>query len=76
VVRQFEIEKRNYALELVDSYLSLSQLIEISKEFFNSHSLHHNHSLQSFLHIVWIIGNVYSWLRKPAFGYIDILCRT
>lgn len=72
---KLEIEHWKYTLELVNSNLSLSELIEISEELFNSDSLHNNESLESLLNVSWIICNVNCWQWEPIFEDFDVFGR-
>lgn len=69
-----EVEHGENALELVLGDLSLSKLIEIVEEFFDSDSLHDDVVLKSGLDIVWIVGDLDSLLQVSVVDNIKALC--
>jgi hypothetical protein len=68
-----EIEHRENALELIFGDLSLSKLVEIKEEFFNSNSFHDDVALKSRLDIFWVVGNLDSLLEVSIVDYIKVL---
>jgi hypothetical protein len=55
VVRQGEVHGGKDRFELVTGDATLSKLVEIAEEFFNSHTLHDDNGLKTVLDIGWVV---------------------
>lgn len=71
IVSEREIEHRNDSLELVGSYFSLSELVEISEEFFDSYSLHHDAGSDSVLDVAGVVCDVDGLGSEAALENVD-----
>lgn len=67
-----EVEHRDNALELIFGNFSLSKLIEIVEELFDSNSFHDDVMLESRLDIVWIVGDLNSLLEVSVVDNIKV----
>ena len=70
-IGQIEVQHGQDLLELRDSHLSLPQLVEVSEELLNSHSLHYYSSLESLFYVWGVIGNINCLQWKPVFNHIE-----
>jgi len=66
VISHSEVHHGEDALELVLSDTALTKLVEISKELFNTHSLHNNGGLKALLNIIRVIGSFDSLLLEAV----------
>lgn len=69
-----EVEHGEDGTELRNSDLALAELIEITEEFFDSHSLHDDEGLEAGLNIGGVVSNMDSWLKVAVFEHIDVSC--
>ena len=53
--------------------MALSELVEIKEEFFDSDSPHDNGVLKSILNILWVVGDLNSFLHKSIIDNIQTL---
>jgi len=53
--------------------MALSELVEIEEEFFDSDSPHDNGVLKSILNILWVVGDLNSFLHKSIIDNIQAL---
>ena len=53
--------------------MTLSELVEIKEEFFNSDSLHNDGMLESILNIIWVVGHLDSLLHESVVDDVQTL---
>jgi len=53
--------------------MTLSELVEIKEEFFNSDSLHNDSMLESILNIIWVVGHLDSLLHESVVDDVQTL---
>ena len=69
-LRQIDREHRQDTFELVFGHFTLSELVEILEELFDSNSLHDDLGLQSLLDVVRVVGGLHSLLHEPVVDHI------
>lgn len=72
-ISEREVEHGQHGAELRHGDLALAELVEVTEELLNSHTLHHNQSLEALLDIAGVVGDVDSCLEVSVLKNVDVL---